>query len=271
VLFGPCELGGLGIDNLRTILTTTRLNYFLYHTRQGTQVGKKLETSAAHLQIEIGTSKPFFQSNYDQYGHLATPTLNTCLWAETEPYGLTIRGHSEALWCPTLQGSTDLAIMELAVAIFNPDSSYKINRCRIHLQLFTVYDLYLNSGSMILSELRKGQRLRSRKPLVNWPELPKPPRSYWKVWNDFLAVVEQYITTKGFCHQTRNPHFLHTFYPINYNHFTHRPTKQEYPMSPRRTQSRLPSHLRQCKAPCRRRKSNPSARHTNRYASCMRQ
>lgn len=211
VLFGPCELGGLGIDNLRTILTTTRLNYFLYHTRQGTQVGKKLETSAAHLQIEIGTSKPFFQSNYDQYGHLATPTLNTCLWAETEPYGLTIRGHSEALWCPTLQGSTDLAIMELAVAIFNPDSSYKINRCRIHLQLFTVYDLYLNSGSMILSELRKGQRLRSRKPLVNWPELPKPPRSYWKVWNDFLAVVEQYITTKGFCRQTRNPHFLHTF------------------------------------------------------------
>jgi hypothetical protein len=54
VLHGPCELGGMEIPSLSSILTTIRVNYFLYHTRQKTQVGKKLEISLAHLQIEVG-------------------------------------------------------------------------------------------------------------------------------------------------------------------------------------------------------------------------
>jgi hypothetical protein len=49
VLHGPYKLGGIEIPNLRTILTTIRVNYFLYHTRQQTQVGTKLKLSLVTL------------------------------------------------------------------------------------------------------------------------------------------------------------------------------------------------------------------------------
>ncbi len=72
---------------------TIRINYFLYHIRAELKVGIKLDASIVFLKIEVGLFTPFFQAPYKLYGFLATKTLTKQIWAETEPYGLTLRHH----------------------------------------------------------------------------------------------------------------------------------------------------------------------------------
>lgn len=175
LLYGSCELGGLGIDHLQVILTTTRINYFLYHTRLQTQVGKKLEISIAHLQIEIGTCDPFFSCSYAVHGYLATTTLSTCLWVETEPFSLCIQGSSTAHWCSSRQGTQDMAIMEYATTHFSAEDSFKINRCRIYLQVVTLFDLCTYSGAMIHPEIKRNEWIQSRTSTILWPSQKNHP------------------------------------------------------------------------------------------------
>jgi hypothetical protein len=87
VLHGPCEFGGMEIPSLSIILTTIRVNYFLYHTRQKTQVGKKLEISLAHLQTKVGLCSQVLPSPFDQFGHLGTHSLIKCIWREASEVG----------------------------------------------------------------------------------------------------------------------------------------------------------------------------------------
>ncbi len=108
-------LGGMELPNTISKTTSTRLNYFFYHTRSNTTIGKKLDASITFLQIEIGTFQQFFTLPFTQYGHLATKTLVKTLWGETEPNNLQIRASTTATWTPAPQGATDRALMDTAL------------------------------------------------------------------------------------------------------------------------------------------------------------
>jgi hypothetical protein len=103
VIYGPLHLGGLAIPTTLSSTATTRINYFLYHTRNSSKVGIKLEASIIYLQLEIGIFNSFLTSSYEQYGYLATKTLMKQIWAETEPYGLILKCHSTHSWFPDLR------------------------------------------------------------------------------------------------------------------------------------------------------------------------
>ena len=156
VLYGPCELGGMEIGTLQFLLTTIRINYFLYHTRQQMSVGKKLEISMANMHIKAGLSKQVLLSSYQRYQHLATKSLVKCLCGETERFGLFIKGHTDAIWTPTLQGEADVPLTEFVANHFSSTNVYTLNRCRLYLQVFTIYDLYTHNGSDIHPEIAMG-------------------------------------------------------------------------------------------------------------------
>jgi hypothetical protein len=166
VLYRPCELGGMEIDTLQTLLTTICINYFLYCTRQHTSVGEKIEISLAHMQLEVGLCQQVFLTSYQQYHYLATRSLIKCLWGETEPFGLYIKGGNTTVWTPTLQGPTDIPITEFAVTHFPSSYVCRINRCQLYLQVFTLYDLFNYDGSNIHPEIGMGERIQSRKTLL---------------------------------------------------------------------------------------------------------
>jgi len=104
--------GGMAIPSVQSKTTTTRINYFLYHTRMGTKVGQKLDTSMAFLQLEAGTFQQFLTLPYELYGNLITRTLIKRLWAETEPHGITLRSSPGLSWTPSPQGESDFSLTE---------------------------------------------------------------------------------------------------------------------------------------------------------------
>lgn len=191
VLHGPCQLGGMEIPTLQSMLTIIHINYFLYHTRTQSPVGKKLELSIIHMQLEVGSTECVLTSSFDHYSHLSTHSLIKCLWAETEPYGLTIKNHSSISWIPQLQGNNDMAIRVLATRHFSPMNSGKINKCRIYLQVLTIYDLFTQNNNVIHREIKRGEWIQSHKSIISWPDIKKPPTSYWTLWKTFMKMLER--------------------------------------------------------------------------------
>ncbi len=131
VLHGPADIDGMDIPSLRSILTTIRINYFLYHTRQQSQVGLKLELSTTHLQIETGLCQQVLSMPFSVHGHLGTHLLVKCIWHETSNHNMYLAGHTSNLWTPHLQGTKDNSIMEFAVM--------KLGKEEIKLDLQFIY------------------------------------------------------------------------------------------------------------------------------------
>jgi hypothetical protein len=109
----------MGITTLQTMLTTIHINYFLYHMRSTTQVGKKIEISLAHMQIEVGACQQVFTASFETHSHLATRSMVKCLWGEMEPFGLYIRGDVTQIWTPSLQGNNDVTTTKFVAHYFN--------------------------------------------------------------------------------------------------------------------------------------------------------
>jgi hypothetical protein len=131
VLHGPLSLGGMAVHTAQTKTTTSRINYFLFHTRMDTTIGAKLDASTAFLQLEIGTLDHFLQTPFNICSVLATDTLMKCIWKETEPFGLTLRHATNQIWNPSPQGDGDFSITEFALTVYSKKFANKINRVRL--------------------------------------------------------------------------------------------------------------------------------------------
>jgi hypothetical protein len=142
---------------------TTQISYFFYHTRSHTDIGKKLETSIAFLQLESGLCTDFLSSSYTRYEHLVTPTLMKQIWRETEPNGLNLVPATNVTWTPTLQGRDDMPIMELIHTIYPKKQAIALNRCRIYFQVITIYDLISYDGKHIHPNYFHHKRPQSRR------------------------------------------------------------------------------------------------------------
>lgn len=101
-----------------------------------------------------------------------------------------------------------------------------INRCRMHLQAVSIYDLLTHKGE-IHPDYRNGYRPLSRHSVLVWPDHPSPPKRYWKLWQTFLQLhVTPYINKIDIqwdnkasprynisCYKSTNTPYLYNFQP----------------------------------------------------------
>jgi hypothetical protein len=216
LIYGPSCYGGMQLPTTHASATIERINYFLYHIRTSSKIGKKLDISLAFLQLETGLLTPFLSSSYERYGAFATHTLIKCIWAHTEPFGLYLQPDPKNYWLPSLQGTDDIAIMEDIQNFFDSATCIKINRCRLYYQVITLYDLLTYDGTQIHPEYTSGNRPSSRVSVIHWVNFNKPPRNYLKLWNDYLNhYVQPRIPNLNFSWNTKvSPHY-NTSYHIS--------------------------------------------------------
>ncbi len=191
IIYGPTQYGGMAIPTSLSKTSTTRLNYFLYHIRETSNVGTKLEASIIYLQLEIGLFTSLFSSSFSTYGFLATKTLVKQIWSETEPYGLQLRHHEAQSWLPNPQGKDDRPLMSIACIHYNKREVSRINRYRLYLRVISVYDVLTYDGKQVHPELARGRQVASRTSTIHWVDFPKPPKKDMTLWTSF---IETYIT-----------------------------------------------------------------------------
>ena len=144
--------------------------------------------------MEVGTFDQFFSTSFLQYGHLAILTMCKQIWSETEPCGVMLRPSKGTMWTPCPAAPNDCSLKEIAITAYNSNLSYMINWCRIYLQIILVYDTMLMDRPEIHPSFIEGQRPPSRISNLVWPNVHRPPKTYWNMWKKFLFQhVKPYI------------------------------------------------------------------------------
>lgn len=149
ILHGSMLLGGLGIPTAKQKATRDRINYFLFNMHHPSTISTKIVASIIFTQLEIGIFTPFFSSEFQRFGPLATPTCCVQIWKETQPHGVPLRLAKCESWLPEPLSQEDMSIMELATRLYNSKEAYMINRCRLSYKLyqswtfsFIIYQLF---------------------------------------------------------------------------------------------------------------------------------
>lgn len=80
VLYSPTKYGGLGHKSIWHIQGINKLKFFLTHYRRHDTTRRLLKISMRWTQIEAGTSKPFYQHDFQQLAPILTPIWTLHLW-----------------------------------------------------------------------------------------------------------------------------------------------------------------------------------------------
>ncbi len=165
--------------------------------------------------MEIGLFEQFFDTSFQTYSHLASPSFCVQIWGELEDLGLSLRPSSNSTWTPEPLCSSDQPIMRLACKLFSKKGSAKINRCRMFLKIISISDLRTSSGQ-IHPAYFTGHLPLGRVSTITWPSLPRPPKSYWGIWNYFLRTHILPLISKS---ALANEKIIHLrFRPTYYKH-----------------------------------------------------
>jgi len=72
--------------------------------------------------------------------------------------------------------------------------SKMINRCRLFLQIISVYDLLIYKTNRLHPAYIKGEIPISQNSTIAWPAYTRPPKNYWKIWHSFIHFhIEPYV------------------------------------------------------------------------------
>ena len=91
ICHGPLHLGGFDIFNLETEQGVMATKMILSHTRKDDEVGKMLQISCDHLQLQAGVSWPVLSQHGHQQRKYVDPCYLTNLWAFLDSFDASIR------------------------------------------------------------------------------------------------------------------------------------------------------------------------------------
>ena len=187
VIYGPKQLGGLQLLDLRVEQPTLHLEATIGHLRRGQKIGKTLTIALRNLQIEVGTGKPFYELNPDDHQYITPNTRWKYFWQAIFEHGIRVKMYN--FWTPKPNCPNDRNIME--VAVNDPKLQRKgnrqlesINKCRMYLQVFYIGDMENEQGKLNKNYLCG--KARYRHPEVIIPLLEYPTEVEWKEWKDFI-------------------------------------------------------------------------------------
>jgi hypothetical protein len=136
IIYGPMELGGLELMDLRIEQVATTWETMRGHMRRLDRVGLGLYTTAHDLQVALGRSRPFFDLDPADHQYVTTMTRWRFLWEKARTLHLSIKIHE--FWIPRPKYQDDIFIMDAAHQDSQVTGSkwpmlFHINQCRLYL------------------------------------------------------------------------------------------------------------------------------------------
>ena len=187
VVYGPRKMGGLQLMDMRVEQPTLHLETTMGHLRRGQKIGKALMITLRNLQIEVGTSKPFYTLDPNLFQYITPNTRWGYFWKVAYEKGL----HAEMYnyWTPKPSYHNDRNIMEVAVEdkYFRQKNRFKlesINKCRMHLQVFFISEMETRQG--LINERYLNGTTKYHHPEVIIPLQENPTATEWKDWKEFI-------------------------------------------------------------------------------------
>ena len=181
---------GLNITHLYDLHGTEKLKFFFVHLRRFDNAGKLIFILMQLTQLYIGSEKFFMNENYASSEFLSPPSWIKHLWKYTSDNEIKI----DLTHKPTLptQRLSDKFIMDVLNPYFSPSDLFRINKIRLHMQVYLLSEISTLDGLHILPDIENGVTNRSSK--YEWPRQPLV-KKYLKLWKHACKILRELLST----------------------------------------------------------------------------
>ena len=188
VIYGPRILGGRQMMDQRIEQPTINYKTTLGHMRRDDNISQALITTMRDVQIEIGTSTPFYTLDPTKYSYGTDNTRWQYTWHMTKEFHLNME--IPDIWLPITTYPNDKCKMEVSVQdrYYQGKNAYKlvtINQCRLYQQSFYISDLVQQDEKTVNKDYLDGtsQHINNE---VSFPTMYKPTLLQWNEWKAFI-------------------------------------------------------------------------------------
>ena len=136
VVYGPTAMGGMELMDLRIEQIAIQWETTKGHMRRMDRAGRGLHITANDVQVESGSSMPFYTLDPKVCNYITPRTRWRYLWETTYEQGLEMKLYS--FWTPKPLNNNDMNLMDTAMTDKVLLQSkwplkYHINRCRLYV------------------------------------------------------------------------------------------------------------------------------------------
>ena len=185
VVFGPRQFLGIGSRDLVTEQGVQQSLLLLKHIRSNQDLSTLLRIGLEWFQLHAGITRPILECT-----NLELPYLEPGWFNSLRQFLCSIHAeiHLAMGRVPQLLRQHDHSLMESFCALrrYNSKDLYRLNLCRIHLQVELLSEICTPEGDNLLSESWQGWRPHDSKSTILWPNQARPFETSWKLWRGAL-------------------------------------------------------------------------------------
>ena len=185
LIYAPKKFQGLGLK-LPYIKQGIDKILFWLQERDRKNLGERLlHQTYEDMQLEVGSTQPFFSLSYKKYKKATTESWVKDLWKCLFEHKIEIRGSF-----PTIKTmrEKDRCIMDvLSNDRINTSSVLAAcNRCRLYLQISTISEMSNGDGTNIRADIMDVIKHEMIPNIYKWPNQHRPSLEDRKTWKDAI-------------------------------------------------------------------------------------
>ena len=177
VRHGPASLGGMQVPNLETEQAVEHAKLMVSHLRKDDEIGRMLQTSIDHLQLQAGTSWAVLS----QPGNKARKYVDRCYasttWEFLDKIGIHIRMEPTTWMQPQRIGDRFIMDDVAKLSGIKPIDLVYVQRVRLFLGVTTLADISSSDGKTLCDWALTVDE-NPRKPVFQFPLQERPTAPY---------------------------------------------------------------------------------------------
>ena len=200
------QYGGLSIHHLYDVMGIEKSKFMIMHLRRNDTTGKLLQIAMQHTQLECGSERLFFNTDYSKYSDFTTPSWCKHLWQYYDKRAIKVDLQNEVTYKKPRQN--DQFIMDVLLhengVLLSKMELIKLNKVRQHLKILTLADITDLRGRRILQQVKEGRLCRKS----SFTFAPQDPQDAWiHLWkNKACSILQKALNKKPLGAWTQQTH-----------------------------------------------------------------
>jgi hypothetical protein len=186
IVYAPLQFQGLAVPDLFVEQGFSKIIRLLKFRQKATAImSGLLRHSTEAMKLELGLNGYLLHHNFAKFNGIISPSCIKETWcfavqqdicvSDNLPGFGDLRQHDRLL----MEGFAELGLLEVEL--------YKVNVCRLHLQVLMIADITDGSGEQITMNAWQGKQSLPHTHQYTWGVQPHPPATFWTVWQRAIA------------------------------------------------------------------------------------
>ena len=188
----PETIGGYGIKDLYTKQFASHIQSLIDHGTSQSVTGQLIRGLGEGVLLEAGMETDLFNIKPSVCSWLEHNWITNTLQM-MEDFDVVLTHDIKPLQKWKIDDT--FIMQEISGGTFTPQEMQQINQVRQYLQVTTLADISSYDGKKLTKDTLMGNKQTScSSKKYNWPRIPKPPRSYLKLWKK--AIIHHFTCSR---------------------------------------------------------------------------